>query len=161
MSRVNLRDAMPSDSAWLVDRHATLYANDEGFDESFGPLVSEIIDDFFSGCNRDRERGFIAERCGERLGSIFCTQSDVPGVAKLRLFLLVPEARGQGLGQCLLSRFLEFAKRAGYGRVTLWTHESHRAACRLYAKNGFAMTEAKPVRSFGQNLVEQRWERAL
>ena len=161
MAPVILRDAVSSDTDWLVERHATLYAQDEGFDESFGPLVSEILEDFFAAQDPDLERGFIAERQGVRLGSIFCARGDEPGTAKLRLFLLVPEARGQGLGQRLLDAFLSFAREAGYARVRLWTHESHRAACALYARNGFALIDTGPVRSFGCDLVEQSWERDL
>jgi GNAT superfamily N-acetyltransferase len=95
------------------------------------------------------------------LGSIFCVQSGEPGIAKLRLFLLEPEARGRGLGQRLLDACLGFAADRGYRRMRLWTHESHRAACALYVKNGFDCVASRPVRSFGQDLVEQTWERDL
>ncbi len=85
-------------------------------------------------------------------------RSGQEGVAKLRLFLLEPEARGRGLGQRLLDACLGFARAAGYRRLELWTHESHRAACALYARNGFRLVGSRPVRSFGQDLVEQTWE---
>ena len=81
--------------------------------------------------------------------------------AKLRLFLLEPEARGVGLGRRLLATCTGFARAAGYRRMTLWTHESHRAACRLYAADGFTCVESRPVRSFGHDLVEQVWTRDL
>ncbi len=161
MDAVVLRMFGPEDADWLVARHAALYARDEGFDEGFGVLVGEVVAAFLAGHDASCERGFVAGRGGRRLGSIFCVRGDAPGVAKLRLFFLEPEARGQGLGQRLLDTCLGFARGAGYGRIRLRTHESHRAACALYAKNGFAMTGARPVRSFGVDLVEQSWERAL
>ncbi len=161
MDEAELRIFRPEDADWLVARHAALYARDEGFDASFGVLVAEIVAAFLERHDARCERGFVAERTGARLGSIFCVRGDAPGVAKLRLFFLEPEARGLGLGQRLLDTCLGFARGAGYGRIRLWTHESHRAACALYAKNGFAMTGARPVRSFGVDLVEQSWERAL
>ena len=78
--------------------------------------------------------------------------------AKLRLFLLVPLARGMGLGQRLLDHCMGFARGAGYEGMTLWTHESHAAACALYTKNGWHMTRSTPVQSFGVDLVEQTFE---
>jgi GNAT superfamily N-acetyltransferase len=138
-----------------------LYSHDEGFDGSFEALVAEILAAFLRDHDPATERGWIAETEGRRLGSIFCVQSGEAGVAKLRLFLLLPEARGRGLGQRLLDECMGFARAAGYRRLKLWTHESHRAACALYAKNGFACTASFPVRSFGLDLVEQSWEIGL
>lgn len=156
MNAVALRKFEPSDAPWLVERHATLYAHDEGFDDTFGPLVADILERFIAGHDPERERGWIAVRGSQRLGSIFCVGlSDQ--VAKLRLFLLTPEARGQGLGKCLLGACMAFARTAGYREMQLWTHESHKAACALYAAFGWQMVSSKPVHSFGVDLVEQSW----
>ena len=155
---VILRDLRPGDAGWLIMRHAELYARDEGFDQTFEPLVAEILAAFLRNHDPAKERGWIAERAGQRLGSIFCVESGVEGLAKLRLFLVEPEARGTGLGPRLLQTCLDWARDRGYTRLTLWTHESHRAACALYARHGFRVTESKPVRNFGQDLVEQSWE---
>lgn len=161
MTGTKLRRFEAGDADWLVRAHAELYAREAGFDSSFGTLVHGIIKDFLSWHDPERERGFVAEAEGTRLGSIFCVAGEAPDLAKLRLFLLVPEARGRGLGLRLLDTCLGFARGAGYARIGLWTHESHREACALYARNGFMMMQSKPVRSFGVDLVEQRWERAL
>ncbi len=156
MSDAVLRPYLPADAAWLVERHATLYARDEGFDDSFGPLVAGILDSFDADHDPARETGWIAQAQNERLGSIFCVSAG-PTTAKLRLFLLVPEARGHGLGRRLLETCMDFARRAGYADMQLWTHESHRAACALYAATGWQITQSRPVHSFGVDLVEQQW----
>jgi GNAT superfamily N-acetyltransferase len=158
---VTLRDLELGDAGWLIERHAVLYAREAGFDATFEALVAEILAAYIRNRDPATERAFIAVERGRRLGSIFCVQSDEPGVAKLRLFLLEPEARGRGLGQRLLDACLGFAREAGYRRLRLWTHESHRAACALYTRNGFRLTESRPVHSFGQNLMEQTWETDL
>ena len=143
-----------------MDQHQRLYARDEGFDDTFGPLVREILEDFAAAHDPIRERGWIAERAGQRLGSIFCVAlSDT--IAKLRLFLLVPEARGLGLGKRLLTTCMGFARDQGFAKMQLWTHESHKAACALYAQNGWTLEASKPVRSFGVDLVEQNWSVSL
>ena len=156
METITLRPFCAEDAPWLVQQHDVLYARDEGFDDSFGLLVARILNAFIAGHDPTCERGWIAERDGQRLGSIFCVKLD-DQTAKLRLFLLLPEARGQGLGKRLLSTCMGFARDAGYREMALWTHESHRAACGLYRATGWELTASKPVHSFGVDLVEQSW----
>lgn len=155
---VSLRDLAIGDAGWLIQRHGELYADEEGFDASFEALVAEILAGFIRQNDPQTERAFIAVAGKQRLGSVFCVQSGTPGVAKLRLFLLEPDARGLGLGKTLLDACLDFARTKGYRKMELWTHESHRAACALYEKVGFRCTASKPVHSFGVDLVEQAWE---
>ena len=157
-----MRDAVfrlftPSDAPWLAARHGAIYAEYDGFDETFGPLVAGILADFIADHDPTREAGWIAEVEGRPMGSIFCVQLD-DQTAKLRLFLLEPQMRGQGLGQRMLTHCMDFARAAGYRRMELWTHESHKAACALYAANGWRLTASKPVHSFGRDLVEQSWK---
>lgn len=157
---VGLRDLRPGDAGWITARHGALYAEDEGYDASFEALVAEILAAFLRGRDPARERGWIAERAGTPLGSIFCMRES-NDVARLRLFFVERPERGTGLAQRMLDACLDFARAAGYRRMTLWTHESHRAAGRLYARNGFALTATRAARSFGQDTVEQEWERDL
>ncbi|WP_050602677.1 GNAT family N-acetyltransferase [Ruegeria sp. 6PALISEP08] len=157
MDDVVLRAFQPDDAAWLVEQHGVLYARDEGFDDSFAPLVARILDGFVTSHDPIREKGWIVEQAGQRLGSIFCVSVD-QHTAKLRLFLLVPEARGKGVGKRLLETCTDFAREAGYQEMVLWTHESHTAACALYRAFGWELTGSKPVLSFGVDLVEQSWK---
>ena len=153
MENIVIRAFEPSDRAWLVAQHGRLYAQDEGFEA----LVDEILSAFVAQHDPSCEQGWIAQAGDERLGSIFCVRLSERR-AKLRLFLLVPEARGQGLGGRLLRTCMTYAKHKGYSSMQLWTHESHKAACALYAKSGWSLVSSKPVHSFGVELVEQSWE---
>ncbi len=157
MVEITLREFEARDASWLAAQHGGLYARDEGFDASFETLVAGILDDFIAAHDPTCERGWIAEKNGKRLGSIFCVRLDA-NTAKLRLFLLTPEARGEGLGRRLLDVCMGYAKDKGYQRMQLWTHESHKAACALYIKTGWRLVSSKPVHSFGVDLVEQSWE---
>ena len=158
--KTTLRLYGAADHDWLVDLHARHYAEAEGFDDSFGQLVASILRDFEARHNPDCERGWVAEREGVRLGSIFCVRLE-GRTAQLRLFLLDQQARGQGLGQRMLTTCMDFARQGGYRKMQLWTHESHAAACALYRRNGWSCTSSKPVHSFGVDLVEQAWEVTL
>ncbi len=155
---ITLRPFTEADLDWLVEAHATLYAREEGFDDSFGPLVETILRGFLLKHDDVRERGWVATHEGHRLGSIFCVESSQSSWAKLRLFLVLPQARGFGLGQHLLETCLGFARGVGYDGMTLWTHKSQAAACALYEKNGFALEAEKPVSNFGCDLIEQTYK---
>ncbi len=160
MNDVQLSPYTRSDHAWLVAQHQKLYQQSDGFDDSFGPLVDQILTDFESNADPSSEAGWIARQDSQRLGSIFCVRTDEE-TAKLRLFLTVSEARGRGLGRFLLNHCMSFAKQAGYKKMTLWTHESHLAACALYVATGWSCASSKPVLSFGVPLIEQQWEITL
>lgn len=154
---VELRDIQVGDMGLIASRHGVLYAQEHGFDDSFEPLVAQILVDFLRTRRPQMERAWIAARGEHILGSIFCVRvSD--DTAKLRLFYLEPAARGLGLGRKMLEACIGFARAAGYRRLVLWTHESHAAACSLYRKAGFAMVSESPVHNYGQDLVEQEWQ---
>ncbi|MCA2010027.1 GNAT family N-acetyltransferase [Cereibacter sphaeroides] len=157
MDAITLKPFTAADADWLITRHGELYARDEGFDDSFRELVARIVADFLADKIAGREEGWIAWRGAQRLGSIFVVQED-PQTAKLRLVLLEVEARGTGLAQRLLEHAMGFARTAGYQRMRLWTHESHRAAGKLYARNGFQLVHSAPEHSFGVDVVTQTWE---
>ncbi|MGJ8618177.1 MAG: GNAT family N-acetyltransferase [Sulfitobacter sp.] len=156
MDLIEIRRFETSDRDWLVEQHEVHYAQAEGFDATFGVLVAQILDEFLADHDDRLEAGWIAWQDGQRLGSIFCVRLD-DATAKLRLFLLTPEARGQGLGKRMLATCMGFARDCGYARMQLWTHESHRAAGALYAKTGWSLMAEKPVVSFGKENVEQTW----
>ena len=155
-----LRPFAVTDTDWLVKEHADHYGMVEGFDDTFGPLVASIIAGFWADHDSDREAGWIAHQGDQRLGSIFCVRLD-DQIAKLRLFYVQADARGTGAAQALLDRCLSFARGAGYVGLTLWTHQSHAAAGRIYKRNGFKRTRAEPVHSFGVDLVEETWQIAF
>lgn len=160
---IELRAAMAEDSAWIVERHGAIYAAEEGFDASFPPLVASILQGFWQTGDPARERGWIAVQGASRLGCIFCMADPeaAPDVAKLRLFLLDPAARGTGLAQRMIDSCLDFARASGYREIRLWTHRSHVAAGRLYARNGFALESEVEAHAFGVDLIDQFWARAL
>ena len=155
-----LRGLRPGDLGWVAQRHGELYARDEGYDMGFEALVARLVAEFYERHDTERERCWIAERDGERIGCIFCCRTSAR-VAKLRMLLVEPSARGIGLGSRLIDECVRFARRAGYKKMMLWTHKSLTAARRLYEQAGFKLVKAERNPSFGRDLVDEFWELKL
>ena len=160
MTDTGLRPYAPADHDWLVDAHQRLYRAAEGFDDTFGPLVSDILTAFENAEDTERQAGWIAQDVAGPVGSVFCVPASATR-AKLRLFLLLPRARGTGLAATMLETCLQFARDKGFDDMQLWTHRSHVAAGKLYARHGFDLVGEVPVTSFGVPLIEQTWHRRL
>lgn len=159
-ARVTLHSPRAGDLGWVVQRHGELYATEYGWGVEFEGLVAGIVADFAARHDPARERGWIAERDGENVGSVFVV-SKSKTVARLRLLLVEPSARGLGLGQRLVRECVAFARDAGYRRMTLWTQSCLTAARGIYAAQGFRITAREPTRTFGHDLVSETWQRVL
>jgi DNA-binding MarR family transcriptional regulator/GNAT superfamily N-acetyltransferase len=152
-----IRAPRHGDFGWIVSRHAELYAKEYGWTEPFEGLCAQIVADFVNKFDEKRERCWIAEMNGENVGCILLAKDSLD-VARIRLLLIDPKARGLGLGHRLVDDCVQFAREAGYKRVTLWTHQELTAARRVYQKAGFTLTASENKRSWSKDVVAEYWD---
>jgi GNAT superfamily N-acetyltransferase len=147
----------PGDLGWVVMAHGEVYDEQFGWNTDFEALVARIVADYATDHDPHREAAWIADVDGARAGSVFLVSGDDPTVAKLRILLVTPAARGLGLGTRLVEECLCFAREAGYRTVTLWTNDILTSARKIYQSYGFVLVDEDPHRSFGHDLVGQTW----
>lgn len=152
-----LRAHKPGDMGWVIGRHGALYAEEYGWDGTFEAFVAEIAARFIRGFDPGRERSWIAERGGEIVGCCFLVRQS-KHVAKLRMLLVDPAARGLGLGDRLVGECIAAARALGYRKLVLWTNDILHAARRIYERAGFRCVKSEKHRSFGKRLVGEYWE---
>jgi len=155
-----MRPHQPGDMGWVVSRQAALYTEEYGWDDSYEALAAEIAAQFIKKFDAKRERGWIAEREGKRVGAVFVAKAS-DEIAKLRLLHVEAEARGLGIGKRLVEECVRFARQAGYKKMTLWTQSILLAARHIYKQAGFRVVRSERHHSFGKDLVAETWEMKL
>ncbi len=152
-----LRQARPGDFGWMVARHAELYGQDYGWTEPFEGLCAQIVADFVNNYDAKRERCWIAEIDGENVGCVMLVK-ETKDVARLRLLLVKPRARGLGVGVRLVDECVRFARKCGYRKITLWTHSVLIAARKIYERAGFKLISTEKHNSWGKPVVGETWD---
>jgi len=155
-----LRTHQPGDIGWIVYRHGVLYAQECGWGTAFEALIADLGAKFLREFDPARDRCWIAEKDGARVGSVLVMKAGAE-TAQLRLLLVEPEARGHGIAKRLVEECISFARASGYRKLMLVTHTSLDAAQHIYVKAGFHLMDAPPPAHFGEPEPRCAWEISL
>jgi DNA-binding MarR family transcriptional regulator/GNAT superfamily N-acetyltransferase len=155
-----LRAHRPGDMGWVAARHGVLYHEEYGLNHKMEAYVAEVVGKFLREFDPAHEHCWIAEQDGAPIGSVFIVKES-DEVARLRLLIVEPKARGLRVGRTLVEECVRFARRAGYSEIVLWTHSILTAARRIYAAVGFEIVETETHDEFGPELVGETWRLRL
>jgi len=155
-----IRAPRPGDIAWIVHRQARTCYEECGWNEKFEGEAVEIAARFIHNADTKFEQCWIVERESEIVGGLFCI-SESKTIAALRLLFVEPSVRRLGIGTRLLNEGIEFARRAGYKKLRLSTHDALDASRRIYMRAGFRMAKEYRHHRFGRDLLVQDWEKDL
>jgi GNAT superfamily N-acetyltransferase len=150
----------PGDLGWVVKVHGEVYNAEFGWDTDVEAFAARVVADYANDRDATREAAWMAELDGQRAGCVLCVAADET-TAQLRMLIVDPAARGHHLGGRLVDQCVEFARRAGYARMKLWTNHPLVAARGIYVSRGFTLVEEDPHRSFGVDLIGQVYELEL
>jgi DNA-binding MarR family transcriptional regulator/GNAT superfamily N-acetyltransferase len=157
-----IRPPTTADYGWIIQSHGEVYAREYGWGPRFLTLVARVVADYVDNFDPALERCWIAERNGQNVGSVFVAKDPTrPGVAKLRMLLVLPSARGLGIGKRLVDECSRFAREAGYHTISLWTNSVLATARQIYADAGYVLVREEIHDSFGKPLTAETWELTL
>jgi ribosomal protein S18 acetylase RimI-like enzyme len=161
--KVILRSPEPGDWGWILSKNEEIFVNEYGITHRpLAAYVASSLADIItkaqvpgSGC-----RSWMAEVDGVTVGCINCIREDET-TARIKLFIVLPEARGCGIGTRLVKELIQFARDSGYSKIVLFTTSIQTAGLRLYEKLGFQFMSTRKLEGFGAELDEVNLELVL
>ena len=150
---------VPGDLGYIAWLHGKVYAEECGYLLNFEGYVLESLGEWAHQYDPAKDRVWVCEHLGRIVG--FLAAVDHRDSLQLRYFLLLPEYRGIGLGRKLMDEFIAWMKFRGIRKSYLWTTKEQDTAVALYKRYGYKLTEEKPSRAFGKQLIEQRYDLEL
>jgi GNAT superfamily N-acetyltransferase len=148
----------PGDIGAVTRMHGLLYQREHGLDHRIEASVAEGMVRYADAMHAGSGAAlWVAEREGEVVGAIGITEEG-DGVARLRWFIVVPDARRTGIGTRLLDGAVGWARERDLRRVVLFTIGVLVDAARLYRRAGFRKVSERVGTEWSETLVEERWE---
>lgn len=153
-------DLQMGDMSFVIAGHAELYKKEFDYGVDFEYYVIKSMAEYFENRQDDRERVWICEHQGKRIG--FLLLMNRGDAAQLRFFFIDQSYRGIGLGKKLMELFIAFLKEKEYKSCYLWTTTEQLTAAELYIRHGFKkVLEVANDTVFGRPTIEYKYELKL
>lgn len=149
-------DFRQGDISAILSLHSEIYGKEYGYNMNFEAVVAKSLHEFYELYKPDRSRVWLCEHDGRIVGSVALL--DRGEAAQLRYFVLLPEYRGLGLGNRLMTLYMNFMREVGYTSSYLLTTDDLSEAAHLYKKFGFELVSSTESDAYGDRLHRQRYE---
>lgn len=149
----------PGDIGYVIYLHGRLYKKEYNYGIEFETYVAAGLAEFYQQYDPAKDRVWICEHKNKIVGFLLLMHRGE--AAQLRYFILEPRYRGIGLGNKLMTFFMDFLRQCKYKSSYLWTTDELPASAHLYEKFGFKLTEEKPSTAFGKPVTERRYDLAI
>lgn len=148
------------DTNYIINSHYELYNKEYNYDLSFRDFISKNMEGFIERADNIKERIWILEVDKERRGSISIKKVN-ENVAQLGMFLVDPNLRGDGFGNQLVQKAIDFCRQTNYKTIILWTNNDLKATRHIYENNGFRLIKTRKQTLSNQELLEELWELSI
>lgn len=134
----SIRKVSKQDSAQLANIIRTVMPEFGASGAGFAIHDSEV-NDIYAAYSKPRTAYFVCEQGAKIIGGggIAPLEGGNEDVCELKKMYFLPEARGKGLGQKILSSCIQAARDNGFKICYLETFNTMTTAMKLYEKNGF------------------------
>jgi N-acetylglutamate synthase-like GNAT family acetyltransferase len=149
-------DLRSGDLGYITYLHGKLYSDEYNYGIGFEAYVAKGLAEFYDQYDPSSNRVWVCEHNEKIVG--FLALVNRGDAAQLRYFILDREYRGIGLGNKLISLYMEFLRACGYRTSYLLTTDELHAAASLYVKFGFRRVDQKKSSFFGKEVMEDRYE---
>lgn len=158
---MNIRTRLqPGDIGAIIQLHGILYDQEYGLDHTFEGYVASGMGEFAAAYDPENDYFAVAEVDGRIIGSIVIVHQP-DRAARLRWFLVLPEARGNGVGRRLLEDAMTFCREKKFKSVILSTISELKPAIHLYESVGFRLKEQITHQIWGAKHTEEFYEAIL
>jgi putative acetyltransferase len=144
-----IRKISPGDNPVMADIIRTVMPEFGAGGKGFAIHDGEV-DDMYKAYDHKRAVYFVCAEQGKIVGGGGVAQLDggADDTCELKKMYFLPEGRGRGLGQQLLTSCIHAAREMGYKNCYIETFNTMKDAMKLYEKNGFKKI-AGPMGSTG------------
>jgi ribosomal protein S18 acetylase RimI-like enzyme len=149
---LSVAEASPEDHDELYAAFAALVAAGEGYPQPPGPLSIADFDDYWL----DHKSYVAVGRVGGRLAGSYYLKPNFHGRAAHIVnagYFVVPELRGQGIGEALVLHSFEQARRLGFDAMQFNLVFESNPARRLYERLGFEVVGRIPEAVDGEDAI--------
>jgi putative acetyltransferase len=135
---MNVRPIKPEDNLQLAAIIRTVMPEFGASGEGFA-IHDKEVDDMYGAYTQPRSIYFVCEVEGKIVGGggVAPLEGGEADTCELKKMYFLPEGRGKGLGQHVLTKCLEAARTIGFSFCYLETFHTMKGAMKLYEKNGF------------------------